>query len=277
MISSKGRFVSWGAEMMRIGKVLGLCVMLLAASTHVVRGDEAADAASSKFEQGKRQFRLGQYDDAIALWKAAYELKGDPIFLFNIAQAYWKKGANEKAVEFYDSYLKDAKDAPNRDKVLERIAELKGLIEQQKRMAKNPPTEPIAPEHTAAPESPTPKLLPPPDTSAVDQRHGRTMKLAGIVTVGVGVALAATGVYFAVAASSAQSDVEKAGAAGGAWSPDIIARDDEGRRDALIGAVTLGAGAAAIVGGGVLYFLGVRQSRVTLVPQAAGLQLRVVF
>lgn len=90
------------------------------------QGDDA-QAAKVKFESGARHFDLSEYQEALADFKDAYRLKPDPAFLYNIAQCHRRLGQTEDAIAFYQSYLRRAPDAKNRDEVERRIHELEGL------------------------------------------------------------------------------------------------------------------------------------------------------
>jgi tetratricopeptide (TPR) repeat protein len=85
--------------------------------------DDAA-AAKAHYETGVRHFDLSEYEPALAEFKEAYRNKPDPAFLYNIAQCHRKLGHGDEAVTFYQSYLRRAPDAKNRDEVERRIAEL---------------------------------------------------------------------------------------------------------------------------------------------------------
>lgn len=101
-------------------------------------------------ERGTTSYNLGQFEDAISEYRKAYELKAEPVFLFNIAQAYRQLGMADKAAFFYKRYLSTAPDAQNRKQVEERIAELDQVIAAQAR-AKNAPPQEAAPSAAAPP------------------------------------------------------------------------------------------------------------------------------
>jgi len=54
--------------------------------------DEAMEQARKHYQQGKQSFDLGKWDAAIAEFEEAYKLHADANFLFNLAQAYRRKG-----------------------------------------------------------------------------------------------------------------------------------------------------------------------------------------
>ena len=77
--------------------------------------------------QGHRLYQLGRYQEAIAEYRRAYELRADPPFLFQIAECYRQLGATEQALFYYDRYLAGAADGPDRDAAEERVSELESL------------------------------------------------------------------------------------------------------------------------------------------------------
>ena len=86
--------------------------------------DKEADnkaAAKEHWSRGTSFYDLGRYDQAITEFEAAYQLKNDPAFLFNLAQAYRMAGKHERAVHFYKTYLRYVPKAPNRADIEEKI------------------------------------------------------------------------------------------------------------------------------------------------------------
>ena len=92
---------------------------------------EPAPAASVELDQhvaqGHRLYQLGQYQEAIAEYRRAYELKAEPRFLEEIAEAYRQLGGTEQALFYYDRYLAAAPEAPDRGVVEQKVAELESL------------------------------------------------------------------------------------------------------------------------------------------------------
>ena len=73
---------------------------------------------------GLRHLERGRYQDAIAEFRRAYELRDDPRFLYDIAEAYRQLGIVDRALFFYDRYLAALPDAPDRDEVEAKMVEL---------------------------------------------------------------------------------------------------------------------------------------------------------
>jgi tetratricopeptide (TPR) repeat protein len=86
------------------------------------------ESARAHHEQGRLQFSLGRYETAISEFRKAYELRADPSFLFDIAEAYRSLGAPERAVFFYRRYLTTHPEPPNRPEVEAQIALLEPTI-----------------------------------------------------------------------------------------------------------------------------------------------------
>jgi hypothetical protein len=155
-----------------------LCSALGAACLVVALcGSAAADepmTAKDHFLKGTKYFDLGHFDEAIKEYEAAYEIKDEPVLLYNIAQAHRLAGHSKEAVHFYRSYLRRVPKATNRDEVETKIAEISKLIEQQEKTRALPPDLPMSPgeQHAAAtkprPTEPPPKPVittPPPVTT----------------------------------------------------------------------------------------------------------------
>src|SRR6185503_18995915 len=80
--------------------LVAAAVALSLAAVSAPRPARADDAATARelFTQGNTFFDLGQFDKAIDAWQRGYQLKNDPGFLYNIAQAYRTQGDAQKAI-----------------------------------------------------------------------------------------------------------------------------------------------------------------------------------
>jgi tetratricopeptide (TPR) repeat protein len=115
-----------------------------------------SEIARRHFEEGSKHFQLGEFDKAIDEYKAGYKAKPDPMFLYNIGQAYRLKNDFQNALFFYRSYLSTAPNADNRAAVEDRMRKLEVEIERQHKLATMPPTDAVAPGATPKTVAPRP-------------------------------------------------------------------------------------------------------------------------
>ena len=283
--------------------ILGLTLLALAAAPAVraqpAPGTPAAEAlAEQLFAQGKRDYDIGEYAAATTAFKEAYRLTGEPLLLFNIAQAQRKQNDCAGARNTYRSYLRNLPDAPNRAKVEGFIAEAEACVGAQ---GVKPPDGTPPPDRTPPPPDGTPDGAPPdgappdgtPDGTPPDgtpppdlgvrassaSHPGRTLRWAGLGVAGVGVAALGAGVYFGLQARAAADDIAACTApcAPEVWEP----LDADGRaanRNAIIAYTVGGLGVAA---GATMYFLGMRaaaaEAPVVIAPTAGGATVHAVF
>jgi tetratricopeptide (TPR) repeat protein len=119
-----------------------------AAQAEPARATDTDTETAEHVAQGKRL--LGRYQEAIAEYRRAYELRADPQFLFDAAEAYRELGASDQALFYYHRYLAAAPRAPNREVVEDRVSELELLLAPA-------PSAPPAPQPPAgAKAKPTP-------------------------------------------------------------------------------------------------------------------------
>jgi tetratricopeptide (TPR) repeat protein len=244
--------------------IAALTVWFLAGTAH---GDSST--AKRAFEKGMTAYNLQDFSTALEMFKRAYEELHDPAFLFNIGQAQRQLGQYEAAARSYRIYLASQPGAPNREQVKRLIQQMDEAAKEAR--AQKPPAlvQPPMQATQPPPASVPPPAMPPPVDS------GRPMRLAGIITAGVGVGLLALGVVFAVLSKQAGDD---------AYHPSSGIYDhaaDERQanlRNAEI--ATFVVGGAAAVAGTTVWLLG-RRSRSTshaaLTPVVSGAGVGVRF
>jgi tetratricopeptide (TPR) repeat protein len=66
---------------------------------------ERAMKFRSLIEQATKDFRTGKFEEAIGGYWSAYQLRSQPLLLFNIAQVHRKVGHTQEALMFYERYL----------------------------------------------------------------------------------------------------------------------------------------------------------------------------
>jgi len=265
------------------GSLLSLVVGTAVAD---VKQDKAR--AKQLYDEGLSHYNLAEYDAAITSWKQSYVLTKAPLLLFNIGQAYRLSGDCAKANTFYDTYQREQPDPKNKDELDQAISLCKNAPAKPDKPVVTPPdklTIPVVTKPVVTPDKPVvtpdkPVVTPdkpvvtlerPPETpSPSDPGHGK--RLAGLVVGGTGVLLGGLGVVFAISAGSESSKLD---GYTGEWGPAQNTIQAHGKRDANLGWALSGVGVAAIVAGGVLYYLGGHASEtnaVSITPTAGGAQ-----
>src|SRR5688572_32734627 len=130
------------------GLTLGLVLALLAGPARAEEDD--VGEAKGHFELGNQRFREGRFDDAIRAFRRANALVPDADLLFNIAQAYRRKGDCVLALRHYREFLREKPAASNRDKVEERIVEMEQCRGSTDAEAPSPVEIEAAPEPSPA-------------------------------------------------------------------------------------------------------------------------------
>src|SRR3954465_10932602 len=104
-------------NLLRGGTVLALLVVVNIAAprqssaTEMTAEDKAK--AARLFDEGKKHFKLGEFQDALQSFKSAYRAAPVPTILFNIGQCYRQLNDRENAINLYRSYLSEVPDAAN--------------------------------------------------------------------------------------------------------------------------------------------------------------------
>jgi len=269
-------------------KAILVAALLLCAAVPAARADEPEWRARARehFASGKKHLEAGEYDDAVRDYQAAYELVPVPEMLFNLGQAYRLKGDKAKAVEHYQKYIaaeprgRAVAEARTHIEVLGREVAAQAAedarraeearAEEARRAAEDARQAEDAQRAEEARRVPA-AAVPAPE---VQDRSspGRVLRISGLVTAGAGAVLVGAGAYFGVRAADLQSQGE-ALIESGRWDPtvdDIIARGRTSERLMLACTIT---GAAAVVGGGVMYFVGWRaagRGNVSVAPTVGG-------
>jgi tetratricopeptide (TPR) repeat protein len=213
------------------------------------------DQARKAYEDGIVQYNLAAYDQAIDLFKRAYLLSKKAALLFNIAQAYRLKKDCENANHFYKSFIREqpktAETEVNIRDAEELLGEMQRCLEAQGRPTATPeaPRDPQLGASKGA-EVPRDEVVPP----------GRTLKLTGLAVGAAGAVVGSVGVYFLLQSILIAGDRDdECFDSDGCPLDRLESFDDRGRRANAL-AYGLGLpGAAAILAGGYLYYLGYKK------------------
>lgn len=147
----------------------------LAKAAPVHAEDAATARARQLFQEGQKQFDLGNWDAAARGFSQAYELRPDPKLLYNMAQAYRRGGNARRAVDLYKNYLMKDPKSPLRAEVEERIRGLQRQIDDEDKRSPGSPGATPAPLPASAETKDAqrgavtkaePALAPPPQPTA---------------------------------------------------------------------------------------------------------------
>ena len=119
----------------------------------------ATEEARQHFLKGQQLFDVGRWDDAAEEFEKAYATRGDPIFIYNMAQSYRRKGDAKRALDLYKNYLIKAPKSPQRPEVEERIRALQKQVEEAEYAVK-PPSQSSTSPSAASPSAALPALVP---------------------------------------------------------------------------------------------------------------------
>jgi tetratricopeptide (TPR) repeat protein len=298
----------------RFALILLASVILLthAALAEARSEDPTTEQARKHFQAGQDFFDVGRWDEAAAEFEQAYALRKDPTFIYNMAQAYRRKGDAKRALDLYKNYLIKKPDSPQRADVEERIKTLQQQLDAEaERMnkANTPPGATQAPRPAAdatpavAPFQPPPVAIQPPPVAAQPPVYqpplpqttaiqipaqapvstanpGLGLRIAGVTLGAVAVASAGAGALFGWRTKSLSDKVSSA--------PTFKSGDEDAATQAqTLQWVCYGVSAGAAVAGGVLYWIGFSAAKhgaapaialsPTLVPSGAGLSAQGAF
>ena len=249
---------------MRIGVIAMVVVGLLAGVATAQPAPDKA-AAQAAFVDGQERYAAGDYLPAAVKFEAAYAADPDPVYLFNVAQAYRLGNACSKAVRSYNRFLEAVPNPPNLDKVKQYLGEAEACAKA------SAPPGPAIPGGTTEPVAGNPPI---PERPAPED-PGRTKRWVGIGAILLGGAAIGVGVYYATEAS--RLDGERADlqdecliiTCEAGYGDDL---DEQGHRANIRSGVSLAVGGVAVIGGVVLFVLGrsSESSSIAIVPTSGG-------
>jgi tetratricopeptide (TPR) repeat protein len=170
--------------------------------------------ASEQYRIGLQHFSLGEFEEALRLFKESYRNSDDPILLFNIGQCHRQLNQKGDALRSYRVFLSQVPNAPNRDEVKQLIVTLEGQLQQDQAAKEQPPqgtidpakpdkargTHPPArdPDHQAVRDAPSGIATTAPSQRQVDRHATPLYKRWWLWTVVGGVVLAGAAVGLGV-------------------------------------------------------------------------------
>jgi tetratricopeptide (TPR) repeat protein len=244
----------------------GAALPLLATATPAIAADPREDAKALSKRAGTA-FKVARFQEALDLYTQAYERFPAPALLFNLGQCNKNLGHYERALFFFQGYLRDKPDAANRAAVETLIAEAKKQLadaratetaeQAEHRKLEELEAQKLEAElHAAQQGRPVAASLsleaaPPPPM------HRRpAWMIAGAVTAGVGVVLLGTGIYFGLHSSSDANQLSQLSTSSGTWSSHYQSVYSDGQSAAHTANGLYVAGGVLLAGGATFAVVG---------------------
>jgi tetratricopeptide (TPR) repeat protein len=203
-----------------------VAILLALGSPALANPPPSADARQAA-EEGRRAYNLSRWQEAITEFEKAYQISGDPAFLFNLGQAHRQLGHGQEALRLYHAYLREQPNGPNREVAQKQIADLKAqnwhdpFDDRPAATARPAASAPPPVAGSSAPLAPPIKLdvaAPPPEAPApvitasatvsapplAPTPLPRWLPLAGVVTT---IALATVAIVYGLSGSNHYNDL----------------------------------------------------------------------
>lgn len=239
--------------------VLGLLVYWIpsALAAHAEASDRAA-ARDAKERAAKKACLNGDPVKGVEILTDLYVDTSDPNYLFNQGRCYEQNDRCEDAIVRFREYLRKA-GSEGRAEAQKHISECESLLAQKRLEQATPPaalaskTARVEPASAPAGTESTAGVVSETQTG----RSGKALRIAGVTTMAVGGAALVAGIVLNLKHNGAVADLKSE------YSGDT---EDAMQTYKALSVVGYGAGAACLVGGITLYWLGYRSGKTTIAP-----------
>jgi len=231
----------------------------------------AQPRAEDLYAEGQAAYERTDYATAIAKWQASYDLSKEVGLLFNLAQAKRLAGDCTAAIATYRRFVAANTDPTSEQhKLAEDLAlELEGKCHQKPAVAIPPPQIVEDPKLNGGLNLASRLNDRESNHESGRTRPGRPWKIAGLATGGVGVVTLAVGLGLGHHGASIGNEITAACRASCDWA-ELKDKDARGRREVAIGRTLDAVGVAAIAGGAIFYYFGIRRGEITVAPARSG-------
>ena len=244
---------------------------------------KAADRLAKRKSKKNKRRAKARYHKAAVAYRDAYQLLKVSSLLIELAEVYQARGEQLYALRTYKKYVELEPEGPAVDDAQGAIAEIETELAEAKLAGEEPepgdaeidPTDFLGPEPEPEPEKiEEPEKTEEPDktgdpdkdgdpdtvqlTAPPPRKPGRLFKWSGLGAAVIGAGLLGTGIGFGVNAQSAANELS---GNDDAWNADDIALIDKGNSSNGKMLLFTSLGAAFIVGGGALFYLGMRADK----------------
>lgn len=225
------------------------------------------------------EYNVGRFDEALVLYTKAYERYPKPVLLFDLGQCHRQLGHYERALFFFQGYLRGQPNAPNRalvekfiddsqkqldaQRATEAAAEAAAAAEAERaardqaraaetaRLQTAPATVPLPVTSGEPPSARSPEgSTPPPAPSSP------ALRVVGFATAGVGALLVGGGVYAGLRSASLANEISQVSARQGTWTAQYQSDYALGKTMATAATVLYVSGGAALATGIALAWIG---------------------
>jgi Tetratricopeptide repeat len=257
--------------------LLGIVAVLASGrSAHAQLTPQQKQEIHQHYDRATRAYDLGKYQEAVDEYQKVYEIDGDPVMLYNIAQAYRLNDQPQDAIHFYRRYLQRAPEARNRDDVERKIAAQEKAIEDKRKAAAavQPPPVPTPPPTPPKPKLETEPPPPPPPPPVVTiptpppqpEGSSTTRKVVGWSMIGAGVAADVVAVVEGIRAKNRSDALTKAASDPSHPQPFDPSLQSEGKTANIVAIVCGIAGTAVAVAGAIVLITGPSSSSSSSAP-----------
>ena len=237
------------------------------ARQHVVDGDALKVEAEKAKAEGDSNAAVRLFQESAEQYQAAYDLVPHPLMLYNLAQVYRLAGEAERSLQLYEDFLKTNPTGEAADFARKYVKILESKV------AKANARKEVDDDQAWLPEEEEEEGDVADDDDFVDDDDGTSddgtsaggsdsMRYGGLGLAAAGLASIAVGVKFGLDArdisncltnypSSCEQDYPP-----GMWNDEALLLQEEGKTAEQTMFILTGVGAALIIGGGVLYYLG---------------------
>lgn len=231
-----------------------IVVALVSLTSAPLLADPKADA-QEHIERARQHFAAGRDREALSELETAYRIDPTPNLLYALGTALSRLGRCEEAAGYYTRFLETKPAERQSAQAREAMAACKPAQTSEPKPEPPPPPKP----------EPKPEPPPPPPPPAV--RPWYSLKL-GWALAGAGALAGIASGYFYISSNGDVDDAKTAPSYG--ETEDLL---DDAKRKRLYSGIA-GAGAIALVAGGVGYFLfadrGTEHAAVSIVPARSG-------
>lgn len=234
------------------------------ARQHVVDGDALKVEAEKSKAEGDAEAAARLFQESAEQYQAAYDLVPHPLMLYNLAQVYRLAGESERSLKLYEEFLAASPTGEAADFARKYVKILERTIARANARKSQPDDEDWLPEDgdDDLVEDDDDDLVDDDEDTGKGNGASDAMRYGGLGLAAAGLASIAVGVKFGLDARSISNCLTNyplscdAEYTEGMWTDDALQLPEQGKAAEQKMFIFTGVGAALIIGGGVLYYLG---------------------